>query len=81
MTGPELTPRRFDLVARPSAEKGGSIIWTLPAIARRIGTSADFVRDNLVKAEGTPLRTQGGRFYVFEDELMAFMRSEAHLPG
>ncbi|WP_102960225.1 hypothetical protein [Mangrovicella endophytica] len=57
------------------------IIWTLPAIARRIGVGADFVRDTVATAEGTPIRELGGRFYCFEDDLMSFMRSNRLKPS
>lgn len=54
------------------------IIWTLPAIGERIGTGIDFVRDVLMKEEGSPIRTMGGRHYAVEDDLIAFMRSDRH---
>lgn len=50
------------------------VIWTADAIAHRIGVSADFVRDTLAKAEGTPLKKVGGRYCAVEEELLAFFR-------
>jgi hypothetical protein len=50
------------------------IIWTLPAIGARIGVGADFVRDTLAKQPGSPVREIGGRYYAFEDDLIAFLR-------
>lgn len=51
------------------------IIWTLPAIGKRIGVGADFVRDTLARQEGTPVKQIGGRWYVIEDELISYMRT------
>ena len=71
MTKP-LTPNKFDRLveSKPNAR----IIWTLGAIARRIGTGPDFVRDTLAKQEGSPVREVGGRYYCFEDDLIAYLR-------
>ena len=70
----EITPRLFDraIAARPPAPR---IIWTLSAIGARIGVGADFVRDVIARQPGSPIREVGGRYYVFEDDLFAFMRS------
>lgn len=72
-----LTPARLDAMldgkAKPS-QKPSRIIWTLPAIGRRIGVGADFVRDVLAKADGTPIREIGGKYYCFEDDLIDFLR-------
>lgn len=78
MSRPEITAYAFD---RLTARRPDRILWTLPTIAQRIGTSADFVRDTLAKVEGSPVRFLGGRFYAYEDELEAFMRSEERRPG
>ncbi len=58
-----LTPERFD-----------RIIWTLPAIGRRIGTGPDFVRDNLAKQPESPVKEINGRYYAFEADLIAFLK-------
>lgn len=50
------------------------IIWTLPAIGHRIGVGPDFVRDTLAKQPGTPIKEIGGRYYAFEEDLIAFLR-------
>lgn len=50
------------------------IIWTLAAIGARIGVGPDFVRDTLAKQNGSPVKEIGGRYYAFEEELMAFLR-------
>lgn len=48
------------------------ILWGADTIARRIGTSADFVRDTLAKEPGSPVRKIGGRYSAIEGELIAF---------
>lgn len=48
------------------------IIWGAEPIAKRIGTSGDFVRDTLVKQEGSPVRKIGGRYCAIEAELIAY---------
>lgn len=52
------------------------VIWTAEAIAARISRSPDFVRRRLANMPDSPIRRLGGRYYVFADELEAFMRSE-----
>jgi len=52
------------------------IIWSLKAIGARIGVGADFVRDTLAKEPASPVKELGGRYYAFEDELIAFLRSK-----
>ena len=76
---PALTASAFDSMAgtRPGRTP---IIWTLPAIGARIGVGADFVRDTLAKQPGTPIRQVGGKWYCFEDDLIAFMRSGPREP-
>ncbi|KQY21013.1 hypothetical protein [Rhizobium sp. Root483D2] len=78
MSHPPLTPEKLDaLLSRVTAVTSrdtSRIIWTLPAIGRRIGVGTDFVRDTLAKQEGSPVREIGGRYYAFEDELIAFLR-------
>ena len=77
MTQQKLTVARVDRllekVARPTTHPS-RIIWTLPAIGKRIGVGADFVRDTLAKQEGSPVKEIGGRYYAFEDELITFLR-------
>lgn len=58
-------------MAEASSER---IIWTLPAIAQRLGTGVDFIRDNLAKQEGTPIRQVGGRYFAFEEELFQYLK-------
>lgn len=77
---PALTAARFDKLAEGQTRPSGSpprIIWTLSAIGRRIGCGPDFVRDTLANAENSPVRQIGNRFYVFEDELLSFLRKGA----
>ncbi|MBN9334916.1 hypothetical protein [Devosia sp.] len=69
----KLTPETFDALTRMPAREG-RIIWTLPAIAGRIGVGVDFVRDTLAKQPGSPVKEIGGRYYAFDDELIAFLR-------
>jgi hypothetical protein len=52
----------------------GKIIWTAAAIGQRIGCSADFVRGVVAREPGTPIKVMGKRLYVFERELMSWMR-------
>lgn len=52
----------------------GKIIWTAAAIGQRIGCSADFVRSVVAREPGTPIKVMGKRLYVFERELMTWMR-------
>lgn len=54
--------------------KQDRIIWTLGGIAKRIGVGPDFVRDTLAKQPGSPVKEMGGRYYAFEDDLIAFLR-------
>jgi hypothetical protein len=80
MSRAALTPSNFDrTISAPG--KSPRIIWTLPAIGRRIGTSPDFVRNTLVNVDGSPIREIGGRFYCFEEDLLEFMRSERNKPA
>lgn len=76
MKRPTLTPAAFDAIVEGNAGKSGKdrIIWTLPAIGKRIGVGADFVRDTLAKHPDSPVKELGGRYYVFEDDLMDFLR-------
>lgn len=74
MAKPVLTTSEFDSLTGGSTEKSPRIIWTLPAIARRLGTGVDFVRDTLAKVEGSPVKMIGNRYYAVEDELIAFLR-------
>lgn len=58
----------------PETRRNDRIIWTLAAIGARIGVGPDFVRDTLAKQKGSPVKEIGGRYYVFEEDLMAFLR-------
>lgn len=77
MTRPNLTPERLDaILGRNATSRDGRdrIIWTAEAIGRRLDCSADFVRDRLVSAPGSPIRKVGGRFCVHEADLIAWLR-------
>ena len=50
------------------------IIWTADAIGRRVGASADFVREVLAKEQGTPVKKIGTRYCAVEADLIAFFR-------
>jgi hypothetical protein len=67
-----MTPEMFDAVMRPRPRD--RIIWTLPAIGARIGAGVDFVRDTLAKQPGSPVHQIGGKWYAFEDDLIAYLR-------
>lgn len=69
-----LTPDRFDALARNMHAREDRIIWTLPAIAGRLGVGVDFVRDTIAKQPGTPVKEIGGRYYAFESDLLYFLR-------
>ncbi|MGA1804432.1 hypothetical protein [Rhizobium sp. HT1-10] len=79
MNRPALTPERLDaLLDRNVTSRHvtrDKIIWTLPAIGKRIGVGTDFVRDTLAKQEGSPVKQVGGRYFAFEDELITFLRN------
>lgn len=66
-----MNPTTFDNLV---ASRQSRIIWTLGAIGQRIGVGADFVRDTLAKQPGSPVKEIGGRYYAFEDDLIAFLR-------
>jgi hypothetical protein len=51
------------------------IIWGAVNIARRIGVSADFVRDKLVHENGTPILKRGGKYCAIEEELDKWFKS------
>lgn len=72
MTRP-ITVEQFDATVSPKPGRP-RIIWTLPAIGRRIGVGADFVRDTIAKQPGSPVKEIGGRYYAFEEYLIAFLR-------
>lgn len=69
----KLTVEIFDEVVSPTTQPT-RIIWTASAIARRINTSADFVRDTLVAMPGSPVKQIGGRYCALESELIAFFQ-------
>lgn len=74
----QVTATSFDKIAPERRER---IVWTLAGIGRRIGVGPDFVRDTLANADGSPVREVGGRFFAFEDELIAFMKSDRTKPA
>lgn len=65
--------RLLDRVERP--RQRDRIIWTLQGIGARIGVGPDFVRDTLMKQPGSPIKEIGGRYYAFEEDLIAFLKS------
>lgn len=73
MNKPELTQPIFDAIVKPLPRRD-RIIWTLGGIASRIGVGVDFVRDTLAKQPGSPIKEIGGRYYAFEEDLIAFLR-------
>ncbi|HEV7415051.1 MAG TPA: hypothetical protein VGN98_02770 [Tianweitania sediminis] len=78
MTG--ITPEKLDEILSQASRDvtvTPRIIWTAGAIARRIGTSPDFVRDRLAKEPGSPVRQIGGRYCAIEQDLIAFFRTDA----
>ena len=76
-----LTPQRFDALTEARGKPEPRIIWTADGIARRIGTSADFVRDRLVHMPGSPVKQIGGRYCAVEEDLIAFFRGQPHPPA
>lgn len=79
MNKPKLTPAALDALLTGKRDvrhthNPSRIIWTLPAIGQRIGVGADFVRDTIAKLPGSPIKEIGGRYYVFEEDLILFLR-------
>lgn len=62
------------LVPRPK------ILWGAENIARRIGTSGDFVRDKLAAEPDSPVRKIGGRYCALEAELYAYFSPQPNQP-
>lgn len=73
MTKNDPSPEDIDAILH--RYRRDKIIWTASGIARRIGTSADFVRDKLAKEPGTPVKVIGGRYCAIEADLIAFFRA------
>jgi len=73
MTKHAMSAELFDAVVQPSRRRD-RIVWTLPAIGSVIGVGPDFVRDTLAKQPGSPVKEIGGRYYAFEEDLIAFLR-------
>lgn len=71
-----LTPELFDRLIADQGRmaKPPKIIWGADAIGRRLGVSGDFVRDRLVREDGSPIKKKAGRYCVVEDDLVAFFR-------
>ncbi len=74
MDKPNLTPQRFDKVFAAPMPKAPKVLCGAQAIGARIGVSEDFVRDRLSRLEGSPVKKIGGRYFVVEDDLIAFIR-------
>jgi hypothetical protein len=68
-----LTPKRFDEIVSPLPAREPRIIWTLPAIGRRVGRGKAFAAA-LASTPGTPIKRRGRQYFVDESELLAFMR-------
>lgn len=68
----DLTSESLDAILLP--RRSPRIIWTAAAIAERIGTSANFVRDKLAKEPGSPVRQVGGRYCAIETDLLNFFK-------
>ncbi len=56
------------------------ILWGADSIARKIGTSADFVRDRLAFEPGSPVRKIGGRYCAIEADLLAYFAPHPENP-
>lgn len=65
-----ISPRKFDA----ATSRNDRIIWTAGSIARRLDCGEDFVRRTLAHLPGTPIRKKGQCIYVFENDLITFMR-------
>lgn len=76
MTAKPLTPETFDALTRAHARDAREerIIWTLPAIGKRIGRGRDFA-EALAMMPDTPIRKQGRQYFVIETELIAYMKA------
>lgn len=70
----KLTPDTFDGLTRAPAREE-RIIWTAGGIARRLGCGEDYVRKTLATLAQSPIRRKGRRLYVFEEDLIRFMRN------
>lgn len=57
------------------------VLWGAETIARKIGTSGDFVRDRLVDEPGSPVRKIGGRYCAIEADLIAFFAPQPVHPS
>ncbi|NSX90381.1 DNA-binding protein [Agrobacterium tumefaciens] len=68
---PNLDRWRLDALLDPPAR----IIWTLPAIAQRIGVCPDFVAHVLAEMPGTPIKKINRRHCVIEKDLIEFFRN------
>ncbi len=73
MNGQAIKPKSSN-DSSPPVLGASRIIWTLGAIAARIGTGPDFVRDTLAQQPGSPVKEIGGRYYAFEDDLISFLK-------
>ncbi|WP_293720913.1 hypothetical protein [Stappia sp.] len=71
----DLTPNTFDRIATPARPTPARVLWTADGIARRIGTSPDYVRDTLAKIPGSPVKKIGRRYCAIEADLIEFFRS------
>lgn len=75
----DLTAKKFDQAITRNSRV--SVIWTASAIADRIGTSADFVRDKLALEPDSPVMKIGGRWCAREDELLAYFQNTPKKPS
>lgn len=75
----DLTAKKIDQAIGKKARV--SVIWTASAIADRIGTSPDFVRDKLALEPDSPVKKIGGRWCAREDELLAYFQNTPKKPS
>ena len=71
----QITPNTFDRIATTTPPAPDRVLWTADGIARRIGTSPDYVRDTLAKIPGSPVKKIGRRYCALEADLIEFFRS------
>lgn len=71
-----LTADLFDKLTGTRTAPRQKIIWGALAIGQRIGCSADFVRETLIREEGSPVKKIGNRYCAHEDDLFAFFRAK-----
>jgi hypothetical protein len=71
-----VTADKFDAIMSPRPASGDRLLWTARTIAKRLGTSADFVADVLAKEPNSPVKIVGGRYVAVEAELIDWFRPD-----